>query len=187
MKAFKINNKYDKLNTILKVCDKIRKSALFKNYDKIFYHAEDKVVFATNGTVLLIYKTDRIVENLGDVGNGELTVFKDYVIFDNCDNLIDYKKALAMHKPDSELIVNFPTPLKPAHGVAIMQLALLGITTSIRVMKYMDDIADDLDVVDYDSKNNEGVFVFHNLENTLKYVAIPCRMEKWDSMALTKD
>ena len=74
MRAFRIE-KSMYLRNILKACDQVTKTRKRKidKFTHIYYDAENKTIFATNGWTLLIYQTNEIVTFLGDdIGNGTL-------------------------------------------------------------------------------------------------------------------
>ena len=182
MRAFRIEKKAYLWN-VLKACERIANNKRgIEKYTHIYYDAKNKTILATNGLVLLTCETDEIVKLLGDdIGNGTLVMCGDFVIFeDKKEDIFNYRKPIEEHKSKKKLHVYFMDSIKPHYCHAVMELALNGITMNPNVIKEMEQIAFYLDNVSLPKEKYQAV-VFCGIEDRLKFLAIPCVLDGWDS------
>lgn len=180
MRAFRIE-KNTQLHNVLKACDKIAKTKRgIEKYTHIYYDAENKTVFATNGYVLLTYKTDEIIKLLGDdIGKGILSICGDFVIFeDKKEDLFNYLLPIEKHKDFKKFHTDFSDSYKPYYSQAVIELALNGITMNPNILKDLEPIAMCLDYVSL-QEDKYGTVIFSGLEDRLKFVALPYCRDRW--------
>jgi len=137
MKAFSVLKKSG-LYQVLKVCSDLAKER--RNhaiYSSIYYNAETNEIIATNGFNLLIYKTNIIEKELGKTGNGIIRLVGEYAIFEDIKDIpLNYKTVTEGFKATKKLqIDSFFGHLSTPAGIAIMSLALNGITMGFNAVK----------------------------------------------------
>lgn len=189
MRAFRIE-KSMYLRNILKACDQVTKTRKRKidKFTHIYYDAENKTIFATNGWTLLIYQTNEIVTFLGDdIGNGTLTICGDFVIFeDEKDPLFNYLMPIDKFEGVKKIYTQFSDAFKPYYYQAIVELALNGITMNPTVLKDLEPISSYLDYMTIQEDPWEAV-MFSGFDDKLKFVALPYCAERWRCQLLQKD
>lgn len=180
MRAFRIE-KNTQLHNVLKACDKIAKTKRgIEKYTYIYYDAVNMTVFATNGHVLLTYKTDEIIRLLGDdIGKGILSICGDFVIFeDKKEDLFNYLLPIEKHKDFKKLHTDFSEFYKPYYSQAVIELALNGITMNPNILKDLEPVAHYFDYMSL-QEDKCGTVIFGGLDDRLKFVALPYYSENW--------
>lgn len=144
MRAFRIvktNTEYKVIKAMMGI-SKNRKDVV--KYTHVYYNASEKEIIATNGIVLLIFKTDLFENNLADPKNGEVFLEGNFLMLDETTyNPADYNKIVKSYKPYKVAETDFrgvPNP-ENVHRIS-EELASQGFCFQEKYLNHIKTIAD---------------------------------------------
>lgn len=111
MRVFRIDG-HDNEYKILKAMTKIAKDRKYvPQYDHIYYNAEKREIVATNGVVLLVWRTDIVEKNIVNPKNGSIELQGNIVLLNEEETIhADYERVEKVFHPFKSADIRFNSP-----------------------------------------------------------------------------
>ena len=149
MKAFKIDG-HDNEYKILKTMTKIAKDRKYvPQYNHIYYNAEKREIVATNGMVLLVWRTDIVEKKIICPKNGSIELQGNAVLLNEEETIhADYERVEKIFRPFKSADIRFNSPSVSSLSCQIVEeLAPRGFYFASKNLDLVKDVLDFMETV----------------------------------------